>query len=127
MLSKLFSSKDQTLSIKWNILSSIEGLEKLEEASNEKPAVIFKHSTRCSISLMALDRFERAYTDDANFEPYYLDLIVYPEISNQIANKYEIRHESPQALLMVGGKIIYASSHSGINFNEINGLAENKA
>ena len=126
MLSKLFSSKAKETSIEWKNLTKLDELEALERASEEKPVMIFKHSTRCGISAMALNRFERAYEKEANFDPYYLDLIANRELSNEIANRYGVIHESPQALLIVEGKVVHDSSHNGIDFNEINAVSANK-
>ena len=100
MLSKLFSKKE-TVSFPWKELTMQEQLDEIDSRSNSRPVVIFKHSTRCSISAMTLSRFERAYTDDLSFEPYFLDLIAYRDVSDAIAERYGIRHESPQALLIL--------------------------
>lgn len=123
MFSKLFSSKSEETSIGWNSLTSHEELDKIEELSREKAVVIFKHSTRCGISAMALNRFERDFAEDAHFLPYYLDLIAYREISNEVANRFNVQHQSPQTLLIVGGKAVYSASHNGIDYHELNHIA----
>jgi len=122
----LFSSKNSEPKVNWKKLTKVQELDQLEQISNKVPLLIFKHSTRCGISAMALNRFERDYTSEANFEPYYLDLILYREVSDTIANKYGVVHESPQALLMINGKVVYSSSHNGINFKELNDFAGNR-
>lgn len=105
----------------WNKLESEETLETIKNLSNEQPVLIFKHSTRCSISATALDRFERKWDDTkANgLQPYYLDLIRFREISNKIASEFGIYHESPQILVIKDGKSIYDESHYGISFEEV--------
>ena len=107
--------------MKWQKLESLEGLTNIKELSANKPVLIFKHSTRCSISAMALSRLERAWKDSDNekIEPYYLDLIEYRPVSNQIADTFNVRHESPQVLVIKDGKSVYNNSHSGINYNDI--------
>lgn len=119
MLSSLFS-KSEKKETPWKHISSIEELDTIDEASGQKPVLIFKHSTRCSISAMSLGRFDRAFQEDAFFEPYFLDLIAHRDISNRIAEKYGVRHESPQAILIRKGKAVFDTSHMGIDFEELN-------
>lgn len=111
----------------WNILNSTEQLENIKKESENQPVIIFKHSTRCSISATALGRFERAWNDEkaGNIKPYYLDLISFRPISNQIAHEFNVEHESPQLLLIKNGKSIYHESHFGISFEELTEVASN--
>lgn len=88
------------------------------EDSNSLPmgALVFKHSTRCSISRMVLDRFKREWNVPAEKMPvYYLDLIRYRNLSNEISEKFEVVHESPQVLVIKGGRCIYNASHNMIS------------
>jgi bacillithiol system protein YtxJ len=78
---------------------------------------IFKHSTRCSISSMAKNRVERDW--DLDFPIYYLDLIQYRSISNLIAAKSGIEHQSPQLIVFQNGLPVYDASHNAIDANEI--------
>ncbi len=119
MLSNLFSKKER-VDLPWSHLSAIDQLVDVDSKSKEKPVLLFKHSTRCSISAMTLSRFERSYDESAAFEPYFLDLIAHRDVSDEIARKYGIRHESPQAILIKNGKAIFNASHMGINFDELN-------
>lgn len=107
--------------MKWNQLTSIDQLTALDEQSKTKPVLILKHSTRCSISLAALGRIERNWKENNNaqVEPYYLDLIQYRNVSDFIAQHYHIEHESPQALLLKDGKCIYSQTHMAINVPDI--------
>lgn len=93
-------------------------LNNIIEDSNSLPmgALIFKHSTRCSISRMVLDRFRREWKMSATeMSVYYLDLISYRSLSNEISEKFEVIHESPQVLLIKGGRSIYDASHNMIS------------
>jgi bacillithiol system protein YtxJ len=103
----------------WNELTSLDQLETVISDSNEQPVVIFKHSTRCSISSMALDRLQRAWDNGENVKPYFLDLIQYRNISNQIAEKFGVMHQSPQVIIIKDGQAIYDNSHMGISFQAI--------
>ena len=102
----------------WHNLTNIEQLDLIKKASYSKPQVIFKHSTTCSISNMAFSRFERAEAPE-NIDFYYLDLLNYRAISNEIAEKFQVHHESPQVLLIKNGDCTYDESHYGIMMDEI--------
>ena len=105
----------------WNKLTSEEQIDQVIAASEEKPVLLFKHSTRCSISSMSLDRLLRNWKeeDSAQITPYYLDLIAYRSISDLVAQRFGISHESPQVLLLKDGKVTYHESHYGISYAEI--------
>jgi bacillithiol system protein YtxJ len=117
LLQKVLYTNHQQL-MKWIELTEESQLNEIKAQSNEIPQVIFKHSTRCSISSMAKSRLERASTfPDINY--YLLDLIQHRNISQKIAEDFNIHHESPQILLIKNGDCIYDESHSGINMDEI--------
>ena len=102
----------------WNQLTTEQQLDELIQASQEKPLVIFKHSTRCSISSTALSRLERAW--DAEQTPaFYLDLIAYRPISGLIAEKFNVEHQSPQVLVIDKGNCTYSATHWDISMDEI--------
>ena len=107
--------------ISWNDLSDLDQLNEIISLSNEKPVLIFKHSTRCSVSRMALKQFENQFNMSDKVTPYFLDLIAYREISNAIADRLEVTHQSPQLILIKGGKAIYNVSHSDIDAEELTG------
>jgi bacillithiol system protein YtxJ len=102
----------------WKALDDMEQLESIKAASYTTPQVIFKHSTTCSISRMALDRFERAAAPE-NVDFHYLDLLKHRPISAAIAEKFQVFHESPQVLLIKQGECIYDESHYGIMMDEL--------
>ncbi|MBS1645607.1 MAG: bacillithiol system redox-active protein YtxJ [Bacteroidetes bacterium] len=102
----------------WNDLNEMAQLEHLKELSRTEPVVIFKHSTRCSISSMAKQRLERA-EPAAGVNFYYLDLLKHRDISNKIAEEFSVVHQSPQVLLLRNGACVYEETHSGINMDEI--------
>ncbi|MEE6186581.1 hypothetical protein PIECOFPK_02469 [Mycovorax composti] len=102
----------------WTNLESEEMLNTIHQKSFEKPQLIFKHSTRCSISTVVKNRlFKNETPDTVDF--YYLDLIAYRHISNQIAERYQVTHESPQVLLIKDGVCIFHESHSAIYMEDI--------
>ena len=105
--------------INWNPLEDLGQIEEIITLSEQKPVIIFKHSTRCSISRMALKNFENEYDLGENVTAYFLDLISFREVSNEIASRFNVVHQSPQLLLIVGGKSVYDVSHSSIDAQEL--------
>lgn len=88
------------------------------EHSTQQPVVIFKHSTRCPVSSMALRMLERDWDiSESEVAPYFLDLIRYREISNQITDELGVRHESPQLILIKDKQAVYDASHQMISAN----------
>lgn len=108
----------------WHQLTDINQLQEIISKSNQQPhenlaVLLFKHSTRCSISSMALNRLETRWQDDAKIPTYYLDLIIHRDISNEIESLFQIEHASPQVLLIKNGKCFYSSSHTDISAGNI--------
>ena len=105
----------------WNKLVDTAQLEEIDQLSQNKKVVIFKHSTRCSISSTALNRIERKWKseDEQIAIPYYLDLIVYRDISQATASRYGIEHQSPQVLVISDGKCVFSETHFDINYESL--------
>ncbi|WKW47595.1 bacillithiol system redox-active protein YtxJ [Myroides sp. JBRI-B21084] len=101
----------------WNELTHIDQIDKIINESWKKPVLIFKHSTRCIISKMALKNFESDFSLQDVMDVYYLDLIAYRNISNEIAEVFTVEHQSPQILLIKDGVAVYAASHESIDAN----------
>jgi bacillithiol system protein YtxJ len=100
----------------WHNLDHRETLDQVIARSHELPVLLFKHSTRCSISSMALSRVEHAWSFEPDqIEPWFLDLISHRDISHAIAERLGVPHQSPQAIIVRNGEVIYNASHSGIS------------
>lgn len=109
----------------WSTLDAVEQLDKIDALSEERPVAIFKHSTSCGISAGAKHRLESEWAhilDDLHL--YYLDLLSYRPISNAIAKRYNIRHESPQILVIRNGEVIFHTSHHRINVGALKAAIE---
>ena len=105
--------------ITWTPMEHLGQIEEIIALSEQMPVIIFKHSTRCSISRMALKNFENEYDLGESVVAYFLDLISFREVSNEIASRFNVVHQSPQLLLIVGGKSVYDVSHSSIDAQEL--------
>ena len=102
----------------WINLTKEEQLQEIKEKSNARPQLIFKHSTRCSISSMAKNRLDKSSRPDG-MDFYFLDLIKHRNISNKISREFNVYHESPQVLIIKNGESVYDESHSAIDMHEI--------
>ncbi|MGB1204616.1 MAG: bacillithiol system redox-active protein YtxJ [Chitinophagales bacterium] len=123
-LNKMFgtenSKKEEKNRLNWKTLASETDLNAAIDASNNKNIILFKHSTRCSISSMAKSRLERGWNiSEAEADIYYLDLIQYRSVSNAIAANLDVVHQSPQVIVVRNGKAIYDASHSAIDAQSI--------
>ncbi len=109
-----------TVEIGWEQLTQTSQLETILEESKERPVLIYKHSTRCGISSMALDRLERSWDEDGKaIKPYFLDLIAYRNVSNIVAEMFNVYHQSPQVIVIKDGKAVFDESHMGISFQAL--------
>lgn len=107
--------------IPWTKLDSMEVLENLTKLSQEQDILIFKHSTTCGTSAAAFSRLSKKWDEKKakHLKPFYLDLLAYRNVSNEIAKMFAIKHESPQILVIRKGKCVYHISHLGIDFDTI--------
>lgn len=107
----------------WQALTQTSQLEEIihtsQQPESHRAVVIFKHSTRCSISSMVLSRFESRWKDDAAVPAYLLDLLQHRDISDDIAGRFGVQHQSPQVLVIKNGTCVYHASHTGISVPEI--------
>lgn len=116
LLGSLFGgdTSQQASSVSWTPLTDLKELEAMIQASYTHPVLVFKHSTRCSISRMALRQFEADWNLEGKITPYFLDLLEYRPISNAIAERLGVVHQSPQVIVIKDGQAVYDASHEGI-------------
>jgi bacillithiol system protein YtxJ len=102
------------------ILNQEAQLKQINQMSHKKAQVLFKHSTRCSVSTFAKRIVVGEFSDDLEkkFDVHYLDLIAHREISKAIADKYAIRHESPQILVIINGSCVFSASHNEVSLEK---------
>jgi bacillithiol system protein YtxJ len=107
------SSEDQSKqNFPWKPLTSVSQLNEIIETSKTKPVILFKHSTRCGVSRMVLKQFERDFNfEEGSMDFYYLDLLSYRDISDEIAARFQVMHQSPQLLVIKNGVSVAHGSH----------------
>lgn len=126
LFNKIFGDSDSkdnsSVNGMWNDLTELKQLDAVVEESKTTPVIIFKHSTRCAISRMALRNFESEYSiEEGNAKPYFLDLLEHRDISNEIASRFNVTHQSPQLLLVKDGTVVYHVSHQDIDAGVVKG------
>lgn len=122
-LNKMFNNSNPNevkSKMDWISLTDVTQLDEIVTQSNEKAALIFKHSTRCSISRFALKQFENEFDLSGKVTPYFLDLLEHRNISNEVAKLFEVTHQSPQIIVIKGGKSVYDTSHDSIQAEKLN-------
>ena len=120
MFGKLFNAGEEELHEHWKRLEDIDQLNQIDEDSKSKPVVLFKHSTSCGISAMTKYKLEKSWDlapEEVDF--YYLDLLALRPISNHIADKYRVIHQSPQIIILKNGEVVYHTSHHMISLGII--------
>lgn len=126
LINRLFGSTTEALEtdkFPWIPLTNSEQLEDLEVHSKNKIQVIFKYSTRCGINRIVMKEFEKAYkSSEQDFDFYYLDILSFRSVSNTIATRFDVVHESPQVLVIKNGVVVSHASHSAINQLDLNAI-----
>jgi bacillithiol system protein YtxJ len=112
--------------MKWIELKALDQVQEIKKESTERPVLIFKHSNRCNISRATLDRLERNWNDkELDIKIYFLDLLSHREISNLLADQFQVDHQSPQILVIENGKSILDLSHFEIDYEQIKAALKN--
>jgi len=118
-IKNLFSNSESTGNtnngLPWVMLNSLSQLDEIKEVSQTKTVLIFKHSTRCGVSSMALKDFEKAFQPKENTVIYFLDLLAHRDVSDAVATQFRVQHQSPQLLVIEKGMCSKHASHYQIN------------
>lgn len=123
LLKNIFNKEPQQEEkpLPWILVEKMSQLDDMVRESEENLVAIFKHSTRCGVSRMALRRFEKDFDHDLeNVKIYFLDLLAHRDISNEIAARFQVIHESPQLILLKKGKTVAHYSHSDVRPESLN-------
>lgn len=105
--------------MEWTKLTDREQLDEIDAISADRPVLIYKHSTRCIVCHMTKRWLERELPGEDDGAYYFLDLLARRDISNAIAARYGIAHESPQVLVIRNGRCIHSASHMAIAEKEV--------
>jgi bacillithiol system protein YtxJ len=102
-------------------LERIDELERLIVESKAQPVLLFKHSFTCGVSAEALDELI-SHLNEQNVDVRYAIVTVqtHRDVSNAVSTKLGVRHETPQALLVRDGRVVWSASHFRVNAQELN-------
>ncbi|MFD2727506.1 bacillithiol system redox-active protein YtxJ [Hyunsoonleella rubra] len=118
LLNKLFGEKTEREEkvLPWIPLNDAGQIDYIRQKSGITAQVIFKHSTRCGISSMVQRQFIKDYNfGEKELDLYYLDILSYRNISDLVAEKFQLMHESPQLLVVKNGELVAHASHGQVN------------
>tara|TARA_R110000787_G_scaffold167495_8_gene280446 strand:- start:582 stop:971 length:390 start_codon:yes stop_codon:yes gene_type:complete len=123
LFNSIFGSKETEKAesnIQWIPLTSLEQLDHIKEQSKAETILIFKHSTRCGISSMVIKRFENLFNESMkNIKVYYLDLLNYRDVSDEVGYTFQIMHQSPQLLVIRNEVAVLDATHYDITTIDI--------
>mgnify|MGYP006000979111 CR=1 FL=1 len=106
--------------INWIPLTSLEQIDEIKNQSKSESILIFKHSTRCGISSMVIKRFETLFKEEhQELKVYYLDLLNYRNVSDEVGYTFQVMHQSPQLLAIKNGVSVYDASHYDITITDL--------
>ena len=115
-----FSQDSQSVSkVGWTQLTDLDQLDEIVEESMNSTVLIFKHSTRCGVSKMVLKQFENEFTMHKEITPYFLDILAQRTLSNEIATRFSVVHQSPQLIVIKEGKAVFNESHGSIDASQL--------
>jgi bacillithiol system protein YtxJ len=109
----------------WEKISDPSQVDSILEASKEKPQLIYKHSHRCSVCFVAKGTLEQVAEGIlSHADMYFLNVVNNREASNFVARELDLRHESPQVMVIDNKEVVLHASHGGIDADEIIELLE---
>ncbi|WKD86707.1 hypothetical protein KCTC32516_02083 [Polaribacter huanghezhanensis] len=107
--------KKEQSNVNWIPLTSLDQLAEIKNQSKTETVLIFKHSTRCGISRMVIKQFEKKFATSGKKMPlYYLDLLNYRALSDEVGYAFQVLHQSPQMLVIKDGVLVGHASHYDI-------------
>ena len=121
-LNNIFSASEENKPVSkvgWRQLTDLGQLNEIIAESADKPVIVFKHSTRCSVSRMVLKQFENEFDLHEKITPYFLDLLEHRDISNEIASRFGVFHQSPQLIVIKNGNAVFNDSHGSIDAGKL--------
>lgn len=122
LINSIFGSRDKKTvvsNVNWIPLTKMEQLDEIKQQSKSETVLIFKHSTRCGISSMVIKQFEKMFDESNSIKVYYLDLLSYRQISDEVGYTFQVMHQSPQLLVIKNETAVATASHYDITLVDI--------
>jgi len=113
-------SNDGSLAEYWNRLTDEKRIDDIIEESYKKPQLIYKHSNRCSTCWFSKSELENSAGEiSSKASMHFVDVVASRSVSNKLAEVLNVRHESPQAILVKDGKAVWDTSHGSIKGKKV--------
>ena len=101
-------------------LTDLESIDRAVAQSGSEPVIVFKHSRTCGTSAMAHEEIlDLVAAGDVEAPIYIVDVRAQRAVSNAIAARFALRHESPQVLLLRHGRLVWSASHFRVTASAI--------
>lgn len=114
------NSSENHAELPWVKITSLEQLREIMENTKQKPALFYKHSSRCEVCTMVLNNFRAEWgKSDGLCTLYFVDLLANRDVSNEIERVTGVQHQSPQVIVLNEDKIMYTATHSSISIDAI--------
>lgn len=112
-------------------LTAVEHLDELHRLiaeSESRPVLLFKHSYTCGVSMEALDELVSHMNESATGAQYAMVTVqTHRAVSNAVAKRLGVRHETPQALLIKDGKVVWSASHFRVTAAAVEDAIRNRS
>jgi bacillithiol system protein YtxJ len=100
-------------------VKQLEAFEDLQELMTAERAILFKHSTRCELSFSARVQIERFAENFPAAQVFVIDVLRHRRVSNEAETRLQVRHESPQAILVESGQATQQASHRAVSLETL--------
>ena len=112
------------MTMNWIKLDSLEKLEEMKTASENEKVLVLKFSPKCAINYVVRNLLEREWAEgEMRMKTYLVDVVSDKSSSVQIEKEYGVDHESPQALIIQNGKVVFHASHGRVIYSELRKFA----
>lgn len=101
----------------------VDSQDMLDEVLAQPDAILYKHSSRCWLSLIARRQVERFASERAGPPVYQLDVVENRALSNRLATVLGVPHQSPQAIRLRDGRAVWSASHAAVTTAALAGSA----
>ncbi len=112
------------MKMNWIKLDSLEKLDEMKTASENEKVLVLKFSPKCAINYVVRNLLEREWAaGEMRMKTFLVDVISGKSLSEQLEKEYGVEHESPQALIIQKGKVLFHASHGRVIYSELRKFA----
>jgi len=107
--------------MEWYKITDSGDIDQVVNDSFAQPVLVYKHSPICGLSSNALQKLEKGWNalEAKKLKPYFVDVVAQRPLSQGIAQRFKIMHQSPQVLLIRDGICVYDIAHFEISVKDL--------